>query len=71
MEMSIDANKIVDNLSDTELKKNYSIGVTPSVMKEFKAACDLLSAKRKKKFHYSPVIEELMKEFIESARKQK
>jgi hypothetical protein len=65
MGMAIDSKRIVDKISKSEIKKNYSIALTPSLMEDFKGECDRLKVK------YSPVIEELIKEFLESSKKKK
>jgi hypothetical protein len=65
MSMAIDSKKIVERLNKGELKKNYTLALTPSLMEEFKGECDRLKVK------YSPVLEELIKEFLESSKKKK
>jgi hypothetical protein len=65
MDMAIDSKKIIERLNKSELKKNYTIALTPSLMEDFKGECDRLEVK------YSPVIEELIKEFLESSKKKK
>jgi hypothetical protein len=65
MGMAIDSKKIIERLNKTELKKNYTIALTPSLMESFKGECDRLKVK------YSPVLEELIKEFLDSSKPKK
>lgn len=63
--MAIDSRKMIERVTRSEVKKNYTIALTPSVMEDFKTECE------KKSVKYSPIIEELIKEFLESSKKNK
>jgi hypothetical protein len=65
MIMSIDAKTILERLSKAENKKKYTLTLTPSLMEAFQTECE------KQGYGYSPVIEELIKEFLESSKKKK
>ncbi len=64
MSMTIDAKKIMDKALKGS-RKTYSVSIDESLMETFKEACEARGAK------YSSVIEELIKEFLESSKKKK
>lgn len=63
-DMAIDAKKIMDKATKGS-RKNYTISLDESLMETFKEFCEAKNAK------YSSVIEELIKEFLESSKKRK
>lgn len=65
MDMPIDAKRIVDKLTKGGSKKTYAISISEDLMEQFKTECEKQGVK------YSPVIEELIKEFIDSSKKKK
>ena len=64
MEMAIDAKKIMEKATKAT-RKNYTLSIDAQLMETFKTTCENQGAK------YSSVIEELIKEFLESSRKKK
>lgn len=64
MNMAIDAKRIIDNALKGA-RKTYSVSIDESLMEAFKVTCEARGAK------YSSVIEELIKEFLDSSKKKK
>jgi hypothetical protein len=64
MSMAIDAKKITEKAAKAGARKVYGLSLDIGLMSEFQAECD------KRNVKYSPVIEELIKEFLESAKKR-
>lgn len=64
MSMAIDAKDILKKAAKGS-KKTYAISLDEMVMEAFKKECEKQRAK------YSPIIEELIKEFLESSNKKK
>lgn len=64
MEMAIDAKKIMEKATKAS-RKTYTISIDESLMDVFKETCEAQGAK------YSSVIEELIKEFLESSKKKR
>ena len=64
LRMATDSRKIINRVAKAELKKRYTITLTPSLMESFQDEC------KKQGVSYSPVLEELIKEFLDSAKKK-
>lgn len=64
MNMAIDAKKIMDKALKGS-RKTYSVSIDESLMESFKESCEAQGAK------YSSVIEELIKEFLDSVKTKK
>lgn len=64
MNMAIDAKRIMDKATKAS-RKTYTISIEEDLMEAFKATCEARGAK------YSSVIEELIKEFLDSSKKKK
>ena len=64
MSMAIDAKRIMEKALKGS-RKTYAISMDESLMEAFREHCESKGAK------YSSVIEELIKEFLESSNKKK
>lgn len=64
MDMAIDAKKIMDKALKGS-RKTYSLSIDEELMEAFKSTCENQGAK------YSSVIEELIKEFLDSSKTKK
>ena len=64
MNMAIDSKRIMEKALKGS-RKTYSLSIDESLMESFKDHCELQGAK------YSSVIEELIKEFLDSSKKKK
>lgn len=65
--MAIDAKKLLKELNE-EGPQNYTISIDKKVMEDFKAICE---GNKPKKLKISHALEKLMRDFIDSVRKQK